>query len=609
MSWVAEFYKGDDDTARIACDMQLIDKCVMERTNFDYQWEEGAALAWPEYRGTFSRLRNITPGQKQAQYQLDSATAIASHRFMAVVSHLLFPDNLVWSIIKPYNPDLLKDKPTKLWFQRTTKKLWDARYHPYANFSGQNQQNCQSLGVFGNMALKIDERQLQLSAETGLSYQACPVGEVYVFTNFQGMVIGYARHFQRDAQEAFGLWGEKIPQIMKVALDQHSRTQYNFYEIVHPRTDYSPHEIFTPRGKRFASRYISVEGHCYLEEGGYRTLPLPYGRYMVAPGEKYGRGPLQQILGAAKSRNAMKKDFMKTAHAAGDPAYLIGDDGMVDLETHSGARNQGGMTRDGKPLIGIVPHGELPPIEAAMKEEGQFIDDAFLTTLFMDILREVKAGAPQRSAREYIERMNDRNIFLSPLGGINSGYTATMVDRELDILSYLGKLDPMTPAMKEDQGDELYKIGFKSLIGRGAEMQEAAAVLHIFEAASSIAQATGDNSVYDELEAGAGLRIVAEAEGAPDALMASDESKAQKQQARQQQQAEENRIKALPAEAANKKADAIMAKAQTGGNIGGTLSGTPQGGMPQIPGQPGGTPGLPSRRPGMPGTPGRPPRR
>ncbi len=38
-------------------------------------------------------------------------------------------------------------------------------------------------------------------------------------------------------------------------------------------------------------------------------------------------------------------------------------------------------------------------------------------------------------------------------------------------------------------------------------------------------------------------------------------------------------------EAAIAKAQAISAKAATGGNTGGTLSGTPEGGMPMLPGQ------------------------
>ena len=67
---------------------------------------------------------------------------------------------------------------------------------------------------------------------------------------------------------------------------------------------------------------------------------------------------------------------------------------------------------------------------------------------------------------------------------------------------------------------------------------------------------------------------------------------AQKRKGRAAAQAEANRVKSLPGEAAIMKAKAISDKAGAGMNIGGVLSGTPEGGMPMMPGQssPGGRP-------------------
>lgn len=79
---------------------------------------------------------------------------------------------------------------------------------------------------------------------------------------------------------------------------------------------------------------------------------------------------------------------------------------------------------------------------------------------------------------------------------------------------------------------------------------------------------------------------------------------AQKQRA--QAHARDAQVKALPALAAKAKADAIVAKAQTGGNTGGTLSGVPQGQMPFVPGNPPGQPGRPNAIPCRPGFSGQP---
>ena len=580
--------------AQVAYYIHLFQQCRIRRSGgFDGQWEEAAALCWPEYRNTFSQGHLNAPGLKRTQYQLDSAAAIASHRFMAIVNYVMTPHDRMWSVLVPSDENLLKDKDTKAWFTNQTRKLWKARYDPMANFSGQNMQNLQGLGVFGNHGMLIQERA---GKQGGLAYRSCSVGEIYILQNFQGIVTGYIRIFKLDAQQAYGQFGESIPPVLRAALEQNSKTLYNFIQVVHPRTDWMPWEILSPRGKEYLSAYISVEGYCMLEaESGYRCKPLAYGRYMQAPEEEYGRGPAQMTLPALKTRNAMKGDLLKTSHDIGNPELFIGDDGMLDPQFQNGAINYGGFSPEGKFLVAKAPHGELPAIETAMASEQQFVDDAFLVSLYADLFDEAKAGGAQRSAREVLERIMNRGIFLSPLGRQYTEYTGPMIDREMDILSSQGKIDPMTPAMKEAGGE--YDIKYRSILGRAAQSDEAAATAQFLEFVEQMAQSTGDPSVMDAIEINEALGVIADAGGVPDKVLASMESRQKKQKARAAAQERDQQVKELPGRAAMAKAQAIQAKAQTGGNIGGTLSGTPQGGMPMMPGQsqPGG------RRFGQPG--------
>ena len=603
MSFTPDYNWGDvsDQQARIAYYMMLFSQVRNRRVNFETQWEEGCALAWPEYMNTFAYGHVISPGMKRTQYQLDSQLAIASHRFTAIVDYVLTPDNSVWSKICPTNRDLLKDKPTREWFEKTTKTLWSERYKPEANFKGQNLINHQCLGVFGNQCMLVQERMDPILG-IGLNYRSEFSG-IYVLQSEQGLVNGFVRHFRRDAQQAYQKWGEKIPAILKAALQTQSKTLYNFLEFVHPRTDWMPWEVLTPRGMPYVSCYISVEGYCILEDGGYRTLPGAYGRYMQAPEEDYGRGPLQMVLPAGKSKNSMKRDFLEGSHLQSSPAFLIGDDGMVDFRFHPNALNYGGVSADGKPLIHMVPTGDVKFVEEAMKVEAGYIDDAFLVTLYADLLDDAKKGV-QLSARQVVERAQEKGMFMSPLGRQITEYLGPMIARELDILSYQGKLDPMTPAMREARGE--FEIEFSSWLGRSAKVQEAAATMQFAEALGQLAQQTGDPSIMDAIEANEAADVIAAGGGVPERVLATMESRAKKAKARAAQAEREARAKEMPAQAAMAKAQAIVAKAQTGGNIGGTLSGTPPGGMPQIPGNPVGTPGQPGigGQPGQPGQPG-----
>ena len=81
------------------------------------------------------------------------------------------------------------------------------------------------------------------------------------------------------------------------------------------------------------------------------------------------------------------------------------------------------------------------------------------------------------------------------------------------------------------------------------------------------------------------LPAIGEQNNAPISWFSSPQMLADKRKARAQAEQQENEVKSLPGKAAIIKAQAITAKAQAGQNIGGTLSGTPQGGMPMMPGQ------------------------
>lgn len=596
----------DDEQSRVAYYMMAFGQMRTRRVNFEHQWEESAALAWPEYMNTFTFGHVNSPGVKRTQFQIDSAAAIASWRFMSIVDSIVTPHTMMWSRVKASNKDLMKDRDVRLYFNQVTDTLWAERYKPEANFLGQNQTNLQAYGVFGNMGMFTDELRNHPRKLRGLSYKSQGPGVVYVMENDQGIIDGYARHFKLDARQAYKRFEDKIPPAIGAALQLQSKVLFNFIEFVHPRTDWMPWETLSAKGKPWVSCYVSVEGHCILEEGGYRAFPLPYGRYSQAPEEDYGRGPAQMVLPALKTSNAISKDYLEQGHLAIKPAYLIGDDGLMDFKSHAGAYNYGGVTSDGKPLIHTLPTGQIQAGEELMQRQDRYIGAAFLTDLFDRLWNDAKRGGGEKSAREVIEDANDRGLFLAPtLGRLSTEYLGPLITRELDILSWLGKLPKMPPALREAGGE--FQIVYTSPIAQAVRLQEVAGVMQTVEFAREVVNVTGDPALMDAFDFDTMLQEIGDIRNVPERWFADAKSRQDKAQARAKAQEREQQAKELPGKAAIMKANAITAKAQTGGNIGGTLSGTPQGGMPQMPGTPG-TPGQPGEggQPGQPGQPGEP---
>lgn len=562
--------------------MTLFNQLRTRRVNFEQQWEESAALAWPDYVGSFTYGREIPPGAKRAQFQLDNSASIGSHRFGAICDWLLTPSHMLWSRVQASNPDLMKDPAVKGYFADLTNILWTERYKAEANFIGQNQQNMQGLGVFGNMGMFTDELDNYLDPrESGLRYLATPVGEIYVIQDHQRRVVGFIRHFRLNAQQAKTKFPARVVPVIDAALAISSQHLFDFLHIVRPRTDFDPFEPLSQRGKKYASTYISIQGYCVLEEGGYRTLPLAYGRYMQAPEEDYGRGPTQMILNTLKSSNTLWRSFMRTVTRRGDPTYLVHDTGLIDLKTHSGAIVAGAIGAKGERLVDILPTGEIDFTKDLMEKFEKICDDAYLTGLFKLITGD---GKDDMGARQVVEYINERGILLAPTVGRQcTEYLGPLIDRELDILSWLRKLPKMPPVLREARGE--YKIVYTSPIARAMQSQESAGYVRTLEFASEAAKATGDPSLLDYFEFDASIPAMGDQNNAPPDWFSSPKAVAAKRKSRAQAAERDRQVKELPGKAAIMKAQAIQTKAQTGGNIGGTLSGVPEGGMPLMPGQ------------------------
>ncbi len=557
---------------------QLWSHAQLWRNTFAAHWEEVAELILPTSRNTFYYGNFNWPGQKKTDRQVDANGMLALHRFGAICDSLLTPRNQMWhglaapSVLTTSNIDLnrdmAKDRDTRLWFEYATRLLFKQRYAPIANFSAQNQNSYESLGAFGTAGMFIDQAVSEANVPLrAWRYKSIPLGELFLLENHQGLINGMIRWFRLTAAQAAQKWGnDMIPEQMKGSLEKHSLEQFDFLHVVMPRRDFDPMRL-DAKGKPFASYYVSIEGRKLMAEGGYTSFPLAASRYTQTPGEVYGRSPAMMVLPALKTLNAEKRTFLKQGHRAADPVLLTADDGLVDISLRPGALNKGGVNPDGKPLIQVLPTGEIQISKEMMDEEKALINDAFLVSLF-----QILTETPQMSATEVIERTNEKGILLAPtMGRQQSEYLGPLIHRELDLAMQLKMLPPMPPMLREAQGE--YEVVYTSPLSRAARAQEAAGFMRTLETANQVAQATGDSSVYDPFAFDRAIPDIADIQGTPTKWMATPQEIQAKQQSRARQAQAQQQIQAAPAQAAMMKAQAAQAKAGMG-------QGAPQQGQP-----------------------------
>ena len=547
--------EGDAEQKIVRDSLQEFAQLQLDRNQFAVQWEEIAALIEPRFRNTFFYGSYNWPGMKRTQVQIDASGMMASQRFAAICDSLLTPRNMIWQQLTPANPYLKKDRAVRLFFEELTHALFHQRNAPIGNFAGQNFALFKQLGQFGTSGMLIEEYHDPLRQIHGIRYINVPLGQLFIHQNFQGQVDGFCRWYKMTARQAaqrFTL--DKLPATLRSAYDQNSTWLYNFLHRVCPQQEVDRHAIGA-KNKPFASYHISIEGNCLLDEpGGYRTLPIVVSRYTQAPDEVYGTSPAMEVLPALKTLNAEKSIFLKAGHRAGDPVLLTADDGLTDVSLMPGAINKGGMTPDGKPLIGVLPVGAIQITQDMMNEERQLINDAFLVSLF-----QILTQTPQMSATEVIERVNEKGILLAPtVGRQEAEYLGPLTLRELDVMGALGLVPPLPPALREAGGG--YSAEYSSPMARAARAQNAAGFLRTVQSVESLVQITGDASLLHPFNFKKAIPGIAALQAVPESWMASAEEITQKDQALAQAQAKQQQIQAAPAAAAMMKAQAVAQK-------------------------------------------------
>jgi hypothetical protein len=537
--------------------LQEFSQMTIWRNQFAIQWEEVSQLIHPISRNTFFYGNYTWPGQKKTHQQIDATGMMALHRFAAICDSMLTPRNMEWHQLRADDDYVMKDRQTSLWFEEVNRRLFNYRNDPTSNFTGQNQNNFQSLGAFGNAGMFIDKFDGRLhGGKRGLRYKSIPLGELFMRENHQGLVDGFVRWFRLTAYQAVQKWGiEALPASLHAPLKQNSQWGYNFLHCVRPRTDYDVDRLDV-KSLPFASYYVSVEGRCMMgDEGGYRSLPLCPSRYDQGPNEVYGRGPAMMVLPALKTLNAEKADFLEQGHRAVKPVFLTGDDGIIGFTMRPGALNKGALTEDGKKMIDILPSGNIQISETMMEMEKTLIDDAFLVSLFKLILDEKILTATQVT-----EIVNQKGILIAPtLGRQQSEYLGPMIDRELDLLAEQRLLPPMPPRLREANGS--YKVVYTSPLAKAQRAGEVSGFTRTLDIAHSVAQNTGDASVYDGFDFEAALPAIADINGSPVSWMSDKNKMAQKAQARAKAAQIQQQIQAMPSQAAMMKAQAVQAKA------------------------------------------------
>lgn len=528
-----------------------------DKANLEAQCQEIADRFWPSQSRLFmNQDQGMVHGEKRGEEVFDSTPCVALNKGAAILDSLLTPANSVWHQMACDVPELMNDRETQLWLEELNRAIFRKRYAPTANFVSQNQLVYKGELAYGTSALFTDEFRGR-RGEKGYRYKNIHLSELLILENHQGIVDEVIRYYKASAGNIVERFPRTCPEFIRKKAEKYPEHKYYLLHWVKPRekVDYDRADHL---GMEWVSCYATMEQKCFLEEGGYTSMPYAVGRYELVPGEPWARSPAMDVLAAVKTMNEMKRTILTHGQKAVAPPLFAYDDGVLDVANiRSGAFNSGGVSSDGKMLVHSMPVGNIMLGKELLDDERKIIEDPFMVPLFQ-LLEE----NPQMTATEVVERLKDRNVVLSPtVGRQYSEYHSKVIDREIDLeLSQNEDLFNRMPESFAQYGAQ-YRLRYESPMARMQRAEEASGFMRTIETALKIATEAQNPAPLDHFNWDVIIPELSDIGGVPKRWLNDPKIIQQIREGRAQQSETDQAIQAGPAQAALIKANAVQNKA------------------------------------------------
>ena len=540
-------YSDEDNAKRVMDGLAEARSC---RSMFEQQWEDVARVVLPHYQYSFNTDNIRSQGEERGSEMFDVTANTALYRYAAAMESMLTQRNGQWHNIRIVNPKLNKLRVVRLWCEEVTNLMFHYRYAARSGFQSQQHEGYITQGAFGTSGMFVDRlRDPNDPGVKGLMYKNVNLGELFVSENHQGQVDKVWRRWRMSIRNIVKRWpNAELPDSIRQKLEKNPEEKVYVVHHICPRDSWVDMPL-TGKMMRFASFYVLEEGRVMLEESGYRSFPLPTARYATAPGEAYGRGPAMMVLPAIKGLNSQKKTMLKQAQRAVDPVLLAHDDGILEgVNLMPGAVNYGAMSAEGRPLIGVLPSGQLQIGVETMQEERQSINDAFFVSLF-----QILVDNNTMTATEVLERAREKGALLAPtFGRYQSESLGPMILREYEVLYSQGLIPP--PPRELIEAGATWEVEYDAPLNRAMKSEAAAGFQRTMQFATEIANVTQDPSTFDVFDLDHALRDIAVTQSVPESYLADPAAIAAKRQARAQAQSQQQMVDAAPAIASTLKA-------------------------------------------------------
>lgn len=446
----------------------------------------------------------------------------------------------------------MRHASVKMWLADCTTIMLDV--FAKSNTYGTLHQMYEELGAFGTAASFVMD-----DFDNVIHHYPMTTGEFMLGTNFRGDVVRLYREFEKTVFEIVGEFGYKnCSRSVKSLYDSGSYgTWVPIVHVVEPREERDPGAP-TSKNMPFKSCFFELGGDedKYLRESGFRNFPVLAPRWQVTGGDVYGDSPGQDAIGDIKQlqhqqlRKAQAIDY-KTTPPLQVPTHMKnreveifpGGTTYVDNSgTNTGVRTLFDTQLDLSHLL-----NDIQDVRNRIHET--FYRDLFLMLSTQDTRR--------MTATEVAERHEEKLTVLGPvLERLHRELLEPLVETTFHRLLRAGVL-PRVP--EELQGQDL-NVEFISVLAQAQRAIATNGVDRFVLNLGTIAQASGDISVWDKFDKDEWADVYSDMLGVPPELIVPDAKVAlvRQQRAQTQQMAQTAALAQSGAETAKNLSQADM---------------------------------------------------
>ena len=489
------------------------------RATLDAQRQEIADLVRP-MRADFVLRR--APGEKRQQKVFDGVAGLAADNLAAGLWGMITNSANDWFALRARLDEAEESAETRAWLEEVTRRMRDAFGAKGQRFYSRVMELYADLVTFGTGVFYVEEDP----ASGQVHYSCRHLAECFIAENDREEIDTLFRRFSFTARQALQKWGERCSDAVIRAAAKEPERRFDFLHAVLPRAEAAAGQrdgrSRNARSLAYASYHVELEGRRLLSEGGYAEFPFQVPRWSTASRGVYGDSPAMLALPDVKMLNAMSKTTIIAAQKAVDPPLLAVDETAVrGIRTHPGGIVYGGLDENGRRRYEPLQTGGNVGLGLELEQQRrETVREAFYFSLLLMVQQ------PNQTATEVLARQEEKLRLMGPhLGRIQSEFLDPLIHRQFGIMRRAGLL-PRPPRQLAEAG---LRIDYVSPLAKAQRASEGSAVVRALEALAPLGAVRPE--IFDNLDADATARMIAQAFGVPNRLLLDPAAVARKRQA------------------------------------------------------------------------------